>query len=161
MMQFHADCDSELKPLHAAPHGVEWRGFGSTTYKRKDLRKGFEPDACFYFKNEGRMRGKKRLNLAVDPPPDLVIEIDITRPSLNKLPLFADFGIPEVWRFDGQELEILHLRDGEYFKNTNSLALPLVTADVVSHFLHEGERTGRLAWTRKIRAWASKVKSRD
>ena len=140
---------------------IESRAFGSTTYKREDLQRGFEPDSCFYFKNEARMRGKKRLDLSVDPPPDLVIEIDITHPSLNKLPLFAAFGIPEVWRFDGTELEIFVLQDGAYIKSDNSLALPLVSAESISRLVQEGVTIGRLDWIKKIRTWAQAQKSRD
>jgi Uma2 family endonuclease len=139
---------------------IEWRGFGSTTYKRKDLLRGFEPDSCFYFKNEARMRGKKRLDLSIDPPPDLVIEIDITHPSLNKLPLFAAFGVPEVWRFGGTELEIFVLQDGAYYKSGNGLALPLVPAESISKLLQEGATMGRLDWIRKVRKWAQAQKSR-
>lgn len=147
-----------LVELLAEEFEIESRAFGSTTYKRKDLKRGFEPDSCFYFKNEAQMRGKKRLNLLVDPPPDLVLEIDITSPSLKKLPLFAAFGIPEVWRFDGKEIEILILESGEYCGNQSSLALPKVTPAAISHFVHESFKTGRLEWIKKVRAWAQEQK---
>ena len=143
-----------LVELLAEEFEVESRAFGSTTYKRKDLKRGFEPDSCFYFKNEKRMRGKKRLNLAVDPPPELVVEIDITSPSLRKLPLFAAFGISEVWRFDGKEIEILVLQHGEYYSSETSLALPNVTAEAITRFLHESFKIGRLEWIKQVRAWA-------
>ena len=140
--------------LFAEEFELESCALGSTTYKRKDLKRGFEPDSCFYFKNEERMRGKKRLNLAVDPPPELVVEIDITSPSLKKLPLFAAFGISEVWRFDGNEMEIYILESGEYRINESSLALPRVTAEAISNFVHESFKTGRLQWIKNVRAWA-------
>lgn len=143
-----------LVELLAEEFSIESRAFGSTTYKRKDLRRGFEPDSCFYFRNEERMRGKKRLDLSVDPPPDLVVEIDITSPSLKKVRLFAAFGISEVWRFDGKEVEVLILESGEYCRTERSLALPKVTAEAISHFVHESFRTGRLEWIKKVRAWA-------
>lgn len=148
-----------LVELFAEEFEVESCAFGSTTYKRKDLKRGFEPDSCFYFKNEARMRGKKRLNLAVDPPPELVVEIDITSPSLKKLPLFAAFGISEVWRFDGKEVEILILQSGEYCRTESSLALPKVTAEAISHFVNEIFKTGRLEWIKKVRAWAQQQKA--
>jgi Uma2 family endonuclease len=148
-----------LVELLAEEFEVESRAFGSTTYKRKDIKRGFEPDSCFYFKNEKRMRGKKRLNLAVDPPPELVVEIDISSPSLEKLPLFAAFGISEVWRFDGQELEILILQHGEYCKSEISLALPEVTAEAITWFLQESFKIGRLEWIKKVRAWAQQQRS--
>src|SRR5438045_4955835 len=83
---------------------IEIRNLGSTTFKRQDLGKGFEADSCFYIQNFERVRGKRRIDLLTDPPPDLVIEIDVTSPSLPKLPIFAQLGIPEVWRYDGQRL---------------------------------------------------------
>ena len=148
-----------LVELLAEEFEVESRAFGSTTYKRKDIKRGFEPYSCFYFKNEKRMRGKKRLNLAVDPPPELVVEIDISSPSVKKLPLFAAFAIPEVWRFDGRELEILILQYGEYCKSETSLALPKVTAEATTRFLHESFKVGRLEWIKKVRAWAQQQKA--
>jgi len=148
-----------LVELLAEEFEVESRAFGSTTYKRKDLKRGFEPDSCFYFKNEARMRGKKRLDLSVDPPPELVLEIDITSLSLKKLPLFAAFGISEVWRFDGKEVEILILKSSEYCRTESSLALPKVTAAAISHFVHESVKTGRLEWIKKVRAWARQQKT--
>ncbi|MCM3873512.1 MAG: Uma2 family endonuclease [Pyrinomonadaceae bacterium] len=148
-----------LVDLLAEEFQVQSCAFGSTTYKRRDLKRGFEPDSCFYFKNEQRMRGKKRLNLAVDPPPELVVEIDISNSSLKKLPLFAAFGIAEVWRFDGQEMEILVLQHNEYYRRENSLALPKVTAAAITRFLHESFKIGRLEWIKKVRAWAQQQRT--
>src|SRR5919112_5545286 len=68
-------------------------GVGSTTYRRGDIGRGFEPDASFYIRNEERIRGKPRIDLSVDPPPDLVIEVDITSPSLDKFPIYARLGV--------------------------------------------------------------------
>lgn len=150
-----------LVELLAEEFEVESQTFGSTTYKRKDLQRGFEPDSCFYFQNEARMRGKKRLDLTRDPPPDLVVEIDITNPSIRKLPLFAAFGIPEVWRFDGQEMEILILEEGDYRKSATGQALPRVTAETISGFLHESFKIGRLEWIKKVRAWAQQVRASE
>jgi len=137
---------------------VEWRNFGSTTFKRKDLQRGFEPDSCFYFKNEARMRGKKRLDLSRDPPPDLVLEVDITHPTLNKLPLFAAFGIAEVWRFDGSSIEFYALDRSAYRKTTNSLALPWLNSETATKSVDESLSIGRLEWLKKLRAWAQDVK---
>ena len=137
---------------------IEWQAFGSMTHKREDLQRGFEPDACFYFKNEALMRGKKRLDLTVDPPPDLIVEIDITHPSINKLPLFAALGIPEVWRFDGEVIEISWLKEGCYVKSDKSFSLPLVTAAAVTTFVRESQNLGRLEWVKKVREWARQQK---
>ena len=89
--------------------GIEAEDLGSTTFRREDLERGFEPDSCFYIQNEKEIRGNVRIDPAVDQPPDLVIEIDITSPSLNKLPIYARMGVPEVWRYDGERMAILVL----------------------------------------------------
>jgi Uma2 family endonuclease len=144
--------------LFAEEFGIQSRGFGSTTYKRKDLSRGFEPDSCFYFQNEAKMRGKRRIDLAIDPPPDLVIEIDISHPTIKKLPIFASFGIPEVWRFDGKTLEIFRLEGGEYVTSHNSLVLALVSAETITRFVDESANSGRLEWIKKVRDWAREFK---
>jgi Uma2 family endonuclease len=100
---------ADLVGVLADEMDVEVEALGSTTYKRQELERGFEPDSCFYVENIERVRGKDRIDLAVDPPPDLVVEVDITSPSISKLPLFAEFGIPEVWRFDGERLSMLRV----------------------------------------------------
>lgn len=99
-----------LVALFAGETGVNAYGVGSTTFKREDLERGFEPDSCFYVQNEERIRGKSRIDLDVDPPPDLVIEVDITSPSLAKLPIYARIGVREIWRHDGERVSIFVLR---------------------------------------------------
>src|SRR5580692_10050726 len=98
---------AKLVDLIAAEMEIDCVDAGSTTFRRKDLAKGFEPDGCFYFRNLERIRGKKEINLRKDPPPDLVIEVDITSPSLNKLPIFWNIGVSEVWRYSKGSLSIM------------------------------------------------------
>lgn len=133
--------------------GSEAEDLGSTTFRREELERGFEPDSCFYIQNEKKVRGKSRIDLSADPPPDLVIEIDITSPSLNKLPIYADLGVPEVWRYDGERVEILRLEGGEYASAAESPALPPLTGDAISRFVKESRTLGRTAWLRKVREW--------
>jgi Uma2 family endonuclease len=127
---------------------------GSTTFRREDIDRGFEPDSCFYIQNAARVRGKKRIDLSADPPPDLVIEIDITSPSLDKFPIFAQAGVPEVWRFDGGRLAIYELTLGAYLERDASIAFPSVTSAHVTSFIRESETMDRPEWVRKLRAWA-------
>ena len=127
---------------------------GSTTFRREDIDRGFEPDSCFYIRNAVRVRGKKRIDLTVDPPPDLVIEIDITSPSLDKFPIFAKVGVPEVWRFDGNRLVIYELANGEYLEREASISFPTVTAADITAFIKDSEAMDRPEWVRKLRAWA-------
>ena len=110
-----------LVEVMAEEMGVDIERLGSTTFKRADLHKGFEPDSCFYIQNEERVRGKLEIDLLTDPPPDLVIEIDISHPSLNKLPIYVQVGVPEVWRYDGSQLQLLALNEGQYEDSTHSI----------------------------------------
>lgn len=145
---------SLLVDLLAEELEIDIYAVGSTTFQRRDLDRGFEPDACFYFQNEAFIRGKSRLDLTVDPPPDLVIEIDITSPSLNKFPIFAALGIPEIWRYDGERVGIWALHGGDYQEQAVSHLLPNVTSVVLTEFLESGRQMKRTAWLRTVRAWA-------
>jgi Uma2 family endonuclease len=129
------------------------RRLGSTTFKREDLRKGFEPDSCFYIQSLARVRGKKRIDLTRDPPPDLIIEVDIFSPSLDKLPIYAQVGVPEVWRYDGSRGQIFKLEGGQYTEVERSVALPPLTSAVVTRLLEESTQLESTAWLRRVRAW--------
>lgn len=138
---------------------IDVGSLGSTTFKRYDLQCGFEPNSCFYSRNEALIRGKKEINLTVDPPPDLVVEIDITRSSFDKQDLFAQFGIPEVWRHDGRELEILQLRGGSYVKTETSSVLPFITRQLLTDFIAQSLTLSPLDWMNNVREWARQVKN--
>ncbi len=133
---------------------LDWDNLGSTTFKREDLERGFEPDSCFYIQNAELIKGKDRIDLNIDPPPDLIIEIDITGESLNKLPIYAQLGIPEVWRYDGKRLIMLALKGDEYIECERSFAFPYLAASVISAFIEESKSLKRAAWLRSIREWA-------
>jgi Uma2 family endonuclease len=145
-----------LVEVFAAEIGIDIENLGSTTFKRADLRRGFEPDSCFYIQNAERIKGKDEIDLAVDPPPDLVIEIDITSPSLNKFPIFAAIGIPEVWRCDGKEVVIFKLENGEYRAQEASVVLPGLSSQVITQLLADSQSMKRSAWLRRVREWAQK-----
>jgi Uma2 family endonuclease len=138
----------------AAYLGIEAEDLGSTTFRREDLERGFEPDSCFYIQNEERVRGKDRIDLAVDPPPDLVIEIDITSPSFSKLPIYAQIGVPEVWRYDGERLKILVLEGSDYVETAESAVFPPVTSNVLTDFVEKSKTTRRMVWLEAVRGWA-------
>lgn len=126
---------------------------GSTTFKRKDLLKGFEPDSCFYISHAEQARGREELDPVTDPPPDLVIEVDITRSSLNRFPIFSAMGVPEVWRFDGARVTMYRLESGRYFEIEASLALPPLTASQTTVFLDESRQEKSSVWSRRVREW--------
>lgn len=134
--------------------GIEAEDFGSTTFRREDLERGFEPDSCFYIQNEESIRGKDHLDLSVDPPPDLVIEIDITSPSIDKLSIYALIGVPEVWRYDGRRLMVLKLEGKEYAEATESIVLPPLSSAVLSDFVEKSKITKHTVWLKAVREWA-------
>ena len=103
---------------------IDIRSSASTTFRRTDLKRGFEADESYYIQNAEMVRGKREIDLSNDPPPDLVIEVEITRSALNKLQMFASMGIPEVWPYDGKILSIGCLRSDGYSESEVSLVLP-------------------------------------
>lgn len=141
-------------PIVAREMGVSVYGLGSATFRRREFRRGTEPDSCFYLGNRDRVRGKDRIDLRVDPPPDLVIEIDMTNPSISKLPIYAQFGVPEVWRYDGEQLQVLLLGDEGYTQSTRSAALPQVTDAALASLMREVETLDDVEVMDSARAWA-------
>lgn len=145
------DAVTLLVNVTAEVMGVQVKGFGSTTFRREDLESGFEPDACFYSANLDRIWGQAELDLRTDPPPDLVIEIDITRSSLDKLGLLAGIGVPEVWRYDGRRgWQVLVLEENRYVQGASRL-LPGVTVEVISDCLERSRALRPLEWVRYVR----------
>lgn len=143
---------------------VEWNldidgRLASTTFKREDIQRGFEADSCFYVEEAPRVRGKERIDLRVDRPPDLVVEIEITSPTIPKLPIFAQFGVPEVWRYDGERLHILVLVGDRYVESPQSSVLPGLSAVAVSDILREVESLEWVAWLRRVREGARELRS--
>jgi Uma2 family endonuclease len=119
----------------------------STTLSRPDLGSGAEPDKCYYITNEQRVRGK-RVDLQIDPPPDLVVEVDITHTDINKNELYAEMGIPEFWRYDGQVLTIYLLRHLKYEASQRSALFPNIAKEQLYEFLRncqtDGETSAKL-----------------
>lgn len=82
--------------------GIPLETRGSATWKRRSIRKGTEPDTCFYVANAASVIGKRSIVLDTDPPPDVAVEIDVTNESLSRFPIYAALGVPEIWRYDGR-----------------------------------------------------------
>jgi Uma2 family endonuclease len=139
----------------ALEQGIDIRNVGSMTFKREDLQQGLEPDSSFYIQNEPRVSGRTQIDLEVDPPPDLVIEIEVSRQAIPKLPLYAGMGVPEIWRSDKGRVTILRLREGKYEESVASAALPPVTSEILTRFLAESRTLRRTAWLRQVREWAT------
>jgi len=145
-----------LVAVFAEEAGVDLYGAGSTTFDREDLERGFEPDACFYVRNAERVRGKPRIDLSLDPPPDLVIEVDITSPSLDKFSIYARASIPEIWRHNGEKLAIFELSGEEYVEAAESRTLPPLTSEALSRFIEESTSLDIVTWMRNVRDWTRK-----
>lgn len=122
----------------------------STRLNKPELSVGAEPDQCYYIANEQLVRGKT-VNLAVDPPPDLVVEVDITHTDIDKNALYAVMGVPEFWRYDGQVLKIYLLQADKYQEAERSLAFPGVAKDLLYQFLQDCHEQGETASKRRLR----------
>jgi Uma2 family endonuclease len=132
---------------------IEVCSLGSTTWRRKDLLKGVEADECYYIQNEAIVRGKMEFDLTIDPAPELAIEVDMTSLSIPRLPIYATLGVGEIWRFDGEIVELLQLVNGDYESLERSQVLPIVTPAVLLQFLIEVQEMGETSWAKKVRSW--------
>jgi Uma2 family endonuclease len=134
---------------------LENEGFGSSTFKRQEMATGIEPDDCFYIQNAARTIGKDRIDLAVDPPPDLAIEVDVT----SKTGLEADrsLGVPELWRFENGKLRISLLQDGIYRDANFSPIFPNIPIlDLIAQFIELSQTQGR---NQTLKAFRQQVQS--
>lgn len=125
---------------------------GSTTFKRPQLS-GAEPDECFYLDNIDAVRGKKRLDLAEDPAPDLVVEIDVTSPSDNRLQVYADLGVAEVWIYNGISLVIQQLQNGIYITSPTSQFFLNIPIPEIARFLQQSASIDYLELVKSFRQW--------
>jgi Uma2 family endonuclease len=129
---------------------------GSTTFRRQDLLRGLEPDRCFYLQHAAEIVGQLDLDLTRDPPPDLAIEVDIWSGSINRLEIYAALGVPEVWRFDGEQFEVFCLSDQGKFEPWNqSPAFPTLPVAGVASLLQEVVLLDDLSQLRRLRAWVN------
>jgi Uma2 family endonuclease len=130
---------------------IEFRSLGSTTFK-KPTTQGLEPDQCFYIQNEATIRGKKRIDLSIDPPPDLAIEIDIT--SRTHPSIYEALKVPELWRFDRGSLQINVLQVGQYQEVPESPNFPgLALKQAIPCYLEESKTLGRNKVLKVFRQW--------
>lgn len=131
---------------------IEFRSLGSTTFKNKEMLQAVEADDCFYIQNEAAIRGKKRIDLTIDPPPDLAIEIDIT--SRTKFNNYEALGVPELWRYNGCKLQINVLQDGKYLESETSYNFPsLPIGSVIHQYVEQSKIVGRKAMMKDFRNW--------
>lgn len=132
-------------------------GLKSTTWKHRVMECGLEPDECFYIANTGRVLARRRqIDLEVDPPPDLCIEVEITRSAVDRMAIYAGLGVPEVWRHGKKSLRVAVLQpDGTYAEQESSPSLPFLPMAEVFRLvsLVEDEGMDHSSWGRLVRAW--------
>lgn len=132
---------------------TEIKSAGSTTLKLKVVKKGIEPDNCYYIQNESAVRGMVELDLETAPPPDLAIEIDITSSSVNKFGIYASLGVPELWRYDGRILKFYQLVESEYIECEFSIAFTFLSATDMTRFVEQSKTIGEIALIKLFRDW--------
>ncbi|HEU4391426.1 MAG TPA: Uma2 family endonuclease [Blastocatellia bacterium] len=132
---------------------INVRFFGSAIMKKRRETKGNEPDACFYVRTACVIGHRMDVNLSVDPPPDIVVEVDIHHDSRDTFSVYRAIGVPEIWRYDGREFSIHLLRASQYVSADNSVALPVLSARVLTDFLRRLPRDGEFETMAAFDEW--------
>ncbi len=128
---------------------------GSTTLATSPHDHGLQPDESYYVQRESEVRGRDEYRPGVDSPPDLVIEVDVTSSCLPRLPVFAKLGVPEIWRYGTDGIQLYRLtEDGEYETVDRSLAFPFVAASDLARFLEQRRETDENSVIRAFVNWA-------
>ena len=134
--------------------GLPLAGFGSMTFKRRKFLRGLEPDECYWIASEAKIHGRDHIDLRIDPPPDLVLEIDITHSSLDRMGIYGILGVPEVWRYSKGTLRFRARQpDGNYADTPTSLSLPPLRPADLMPFLAMRGASEENAIIRQFRAW--------
>jgi Uma2 family endonuclease len=133
--------------------GLEVNRVGSLTLTRDDLEYGAEPDSSYYIQNELLVREKENIDLAFDPPPDLVLEVEYSRPKIDKFKLYAAMGIPEFWHYNGTTLRVYILANGQYSETQTSPTFAVIPIKEIPRFIEESKKIGQIAVTRAFRTW--------
>ena len=159
--EMYASILGDLLKILASEMEIDCISARTTTFKLSPKELGFEGDDTFYFSylDELRQPGKK-IDLSCDPAPDLVIEVDISNPSLNKLPIFIGMNIKEFWRWYDNELTIYQLIDGSYEICSTSHFLPNATVAEINELVYEQQTVTSFEWNTMVRAYARQCMSR-
>jgi Uma2 family endonuclease len=134
---------------------IDFEPLGSTTFKNEQMIQAVEPDACFYIQNQAAVIGKSRIDLTIDPPPDLAIEIDIT--SRTYLDNYRSLGVPELWRYTRQGLQIHLLQNGQYIKSQTSPNFPNIPIiELIDRYVKQSQIVGRSQAIKDFKIWVRK-----
>ncbi|MBO9999211.1 MAG: Uma2 family endonuclease [Cyanobacteria bacterium SID2] len=132
--------------------GLNYESLGSTTLKNERTTRAVEPDACFYIQNQAAVIGKNRLDLRTDPPPDLAVEIDIT--SRTQFDNYQVLGVPELWRYSREGLQISLLQDGQYIESNSSFIFPdIPIIELVNRYIQQSQVSGSSQAIQDFRNW--------
>ena len=126
---------------------IDILAFGSSTMRKRRKSKGGEPDACFYVQTAALIGNRIHLDFETDPPPDIVVEIDVHHDSRSKFPVYAALGVAEIWRYDGGSMTIHHLSDDgheHYLVQDTSTALPMLSARLLTETIDRMRTDGEL-----------------
>lgn len=127
---------------------------GSTTLKRRKKQRGLEPDNSYYIQNAPLVLHKDKIDLRVDPPPDLGVEVDVTHSSLDRMGIYAAIKVPEIWRYDGLCIRVYQLGpDGKYVECERSPTFPMIPIAELTKFLQRKHTIDATALLREFRAW--------
>ncbi len=128
------------------------KSFGSTTLNWEDLERGAEPDSCYYIQNVDRIQGR-RVDLASDLPPDLVVEVDISSPSSRRIEIYKQLGVAEIWRYSEGRVQINRLQNAAYVLCDSSPTFPIVSTAIINQFLQQAETQDDTTLIRTWRQW--------
>ncbi|BAY07638.1 Uma2 family endonuclease [Calothrix sp. NIES-2098] len=140
--------------------GLEVKSTGSLTMTREELEHGAEPDSSYYIQNELLVRNKEHIDLVLDPPPDLVLEVEYSKPKIDKFSLYASMGVPEFWRYNGTVLRIYTLSGNKYLEAEISPTFVPVRVKEIPNFIIESKKSGQIATMRAFRTWVKQQISR-
>ena len=130
---------------------MDTKTMGSTTLDREALDRSGEPDAAYYIPNQPLVAGRT-VDLEQDPPPDLVVEVDITHTDIDKLQLYAAMGVPEFWRYNGETWRIYRLEGSVYQEVERSPTFTRVPKTKLYEFLATA-RVSEMQADRELRKW--------
>jgi len=130
----------------------------STTFRREDVQCGLEPDNCYYIEHESAVRERDEIDLAIDPPPDLAIEVDVSYSSPNRMKTYAGLGIPAIWRWHSDELRLYSLdASRRYVEISASVALPGFPVEQLVGIVNRRTSTDETTLLREFRAACQKI----
>ncbi|XZE20367.1 Uma2 family endonuclease [Pirellulaceae bacterium SH449] len=140
-----------LIETYSEVHDIEIISVASMTVKHSGLSKGFEPDESYYVTHAAQVLGKKDMDFEVDPPPDLIVEVELTSSAIKKMDLFAAMKVPEVWRHDGKNLSMYRLVDNQYQSILSSVELPGLVSERINATMGLRNSTGETKLIKEFR----------